>query len=205
MEYLVDISAREDAVMGRTSQTETAVLGALSVEPMTGYAVREAIRDVLGHFWSESFGQIYPTLAKLERQGYVKRRGASRRGSSIFALTASGRARLKELLAQPIQPVPPRNPLLLRVFFGRHLGAEAVRSLVQQARAEAGRRLEQYEAIRRELQVEEKHGDDRPYWEFTVDAGEHTARAAIVWADETIAALDEMSASVGAGHEKRRT
>jgi len=26
------------------------VLGALSVEPMTGYALREAIRDVLGHF-----------------------------------------------------------------------------------------------------------------------------------------------------------
>ena len=30
--------------MRRRSQTETAVLGALSVEPMTGYAVREAIR-----------------------------------------------------------------------------------------------------------------------------------------------------------------
>jgi DNA-binding PadR family transcriptional regulator len=49
--------------MPRSSQTETAVLGALSVMPMTGYALREAIRDVLGHFWSESFGQIYPTLA----------------------------------------------------------------------------------------------------------------------------------------------
>ncbi len=47
----------------RTNQTDTAVLGALSVMPMTGYAVRESIRDVLGHFWSESFGQIYPALA----------------------------------------------------------------------------------------------------------------------------------------------
>jgi DNA-binding PadR family transcriptional regulator len=27
---------------------------------MTGYAVREEIRQVLGHFWSESYGQIYP-------------------------------------------------------------------------------------------------------------------------------------------------
>ena len=60
--------------MARASQTETAVLGGLSVESMTGYALREAIRDVLGHFWSESFGQIYPTLAELERAGHVQRR-----------------------------------------------------------------------------------------------------------------------------------
>jgi DNA-binding PadR family transcriptional regulator len=27
--------------------------------PMTGYALRAAIREVLGHFWSESHGQSY--------------------------------------------------------------------------------------------------------------------------------------------------
>ena len=53
--------------MARTSQTRLAVLGALSVEPMTGYAVRAAIAETLGHFWHESFGQIYPTLAELEK------------------------------------------------------------------------------------------------------------------------------------------
>src|SRR5918992_3424260 len=98
--------------MGRVSQTETAVLGGLSVQPMTGYALREAIREVLGHFWSESFGQIYPTLAELERKGHVRRRGSSRPGSSIYAITPKGRARLRELLAQPIQPTPPRDGLM---------------------------------------------------------------------------------------------
>ncbi|GAA3112307.1 hypothetical protein [Streptosporangium carneum] len=39
--------------MARRSHTETAVLGALNLQPMTAYALREAIRDVLGHFWSE--------------------------------------------------------------------------------------------------------------------------------------------------------
>ena len=64
--------------MARSSQTHMAVLGALSTEPMTGYALREAIRDVLGHFWSESFGQIYPTLQALEDAGHVERRGGAR-------------------------------------------------------------------------------------------------------------------------------
>ena len=53
--------------MSRKSQTELAVLGALAVEPATGYGVRQAITQTLGHFWQESFGQIYPCLADLER------------------------------------------------------------------------------------------------------------------------------------------
>jgi DNA-binding PadR family transcriptional regulator len=188
----------------RKNQTETAVLGALSVEPMTGYALRVTIRDVLGHFWSESFGQIYPALAELERQGRVKRRGSSRPGSSTFALTGSGRARLKELLAQPVHASPPRNGLMLRLFFGRQLGAEACRSLVLEARHDAVRRLKKYEAIREELELDDDHAKDRPFWLLTVSAGEHTARAAITWADETIAALDEIGPSIDAPKQRRR-
>jgi DNA-binding PadR family transcriptional regulator len=189
----------------RANQTETAVLGALSVGPMTGYALREAIRDVLGHFWSESFGQIYPTLAELERQRRVKRRGSSRPGSSTFAITPSGRARLKQLLAQPIRPVPPRNGLMLRLFFGRQLGSETCRSLVLEARADAQRRLAQYDAIRHQLELEKDHAGDRPYWLLTVSAGEHTARAAIAWADEALVALDEMNASIDARKQRSRS
>jgi DNA-binding PadR family transcriptional regulator len=177
--------------MARASQTETAVLGALSVMPMTGYALREAIREVLGHFWSESFGQIYPALAELERRGHVRRVGSGRTGASTFAITASGGARLKELLGEPIQQVPPRNGLMLRLFFGRQLGPRACRSLVLGARAEAQRRLAQFAAIRQEP-PEAETAEDRPYWLLTVSAGEHAARAAIAWADEALAALDEL-------------
>jgi DNA-binding PadR family transcriptional regulator len=176
----------------RVNQTETAVLGALSVAPMTGYALREAIKDVLGHFWSESFGQIYPTLANLEHQRLVTRRGSPRPGSSTFAITAAGQARLTELLGQPIQPMPPRNGLMLRLFFGRHLGPEACRSLVVEARADAQRRLTQYQAIRRELEQDQNYNRDRPYWLLTVSAGEHTARAAIAWADQALTALNQI-------------
>ena len=177
--------------MARASQTETAVLGALSVMPMTGYALREAIQEVLGHFWSESFGQIYPALAELERQGQVRRADSGRTGASTFAITASGTARLKELLGEPIQQVPPRNALMLRLFFGRQLGPQACRSLVLDARAEAERRLAQFAAIRQEPPDEETAAD-RPYWLLTISAGEHSARAAIDWADDALAALDEL-------------
>jgi DNA-binding PadR family transcriptional regulator len=162
--------------------------------PMTGYAVREAIRDVLGHFWSESFGQIYPTLADLERAGHVTRGGSKGTGSSVFVITSSGETRLRELLSEPIQPVQPRNGLMLRLFFGRQLGPEACRALLIEAKADAQQRLAGYEGIREEILGE--GAEDAPYWLLTVSAGEHTTRAFIAWVDESLAALDDIDGSI---------
>lgn len=172
----------------RSSQTRTAVLGALSIEPMTGYAVREAIRETLGHFWSESFGQIYPTLAELEREGLVERQGGARTGSSAFALTPAGRTQLRTLLAEPPQPAAPRNGVLLRLFFGRTLGPAACAELVHDARRRAEDQLAALAAARADHDHAE-HAGDSPYWMLTIAAGEHAARATLAWADEALATL----------------
>lgn len=176
--------------MARASHTEVAVLGALSIEPMTGYALREAIHDALGHFWSESFGQIYPALAELERHGFVQHSGSTKAGSSTFAITPSGTSRLRELLARPIQAVPPRNGLLLRLFFGRTLGVDACRALVTAAEAEAQERLLQLDELAVRIAGEPQHADDAPFWQLTISAGRHSAHAAIAWARECLAVLD---------------
>ncbi len=187
--------------MSRADQTQTAVLGALSVLPMTGYALREEIRAVLGHFWSESFGQIYPALAELERQQLIERRGADGSRSSVFAITPAGTARLRELLSAPVQPVRPRNGLLLRLFFGRQLGPGACRTLIKDARAQAEAQLADLAAARAESQEGGEHPQDSGYWMLTISAGEHAARAAIAWADESLAALStvEQQAPPSAG------
>jgi DNA-binding PadR family transcriptional regulator len=179
--------------MARSSQTEMAVLGALGVMPMTGYALRQAILDVLGHFWSESFGQIYPTLSNLEREGLVVRLGSER--STPYSITDAGLERLRALLAEPVQQVPPRNGLLLRLFFGRQLGAEACRQLLLEARADAEQQLARFDAIRAEIATEPETDVDHPYWLLTVSAGEHAARATIAWSDESLAELDRIGAA----------
>jgi DNA-binding PadR family transcriptional regulator len=179
--------------MARSAQTELAVLGALSVESMTGYAIREAIHDVLGHFWSESFGQIYPTLSALESRGLVRRQaGTTSRASSTFEITDTGRDHLLNLLRQPVQSTPPRNGLLLRLFFGRTLGADACRELLLAAQAEAQYLMAGYDQIRAEIEQDDQHAADRPYWLLTVSAGEHTARAALSWTEHALAELASM-------------
>jgi DNA-binding PadR family transcriptional regulator len=178
--------------MPRATQTDLAVLAVLSIEPMTGYAVRDAIRVHLGAFWSESFGQIYPALARLRAEGLVTAGDGDRSGSSTHSLTPTGRARLVELMGEPPTAAPPRNGMLLRLFFGSVLGAAACRELVTDARTRAVAMLEGLAVARRETEAEPADLPQRPYWLMTISAGEHTARAAIAWADETLAALDEL-------------
>jgi len=169
--------------MARRSQTETAVLGALSVEPMTGYAVRAAITTTLGHFWSESFGQIYPALDRLAGEGLVER-GDDKR----FVITDAGLARLRALLSEPIEPAPARNGLLLRLFFGRMLGRDVCIELLEEARSASERSLETLTAIRAEVETE-TGSPDQPFFLVTIAAGEAGARAQIQWATESIALL----------------
>ena len=181
--------------MAVSDQTRMAVLGALSMGPMTGYAVREQIRDALGRFWAESFGQIYPALAALTAEGLVERRESLRSGSSTFAITEPGSMRLRELLAEPLSPTTPRNGLLLRLFFGRQLGEDAARQLVLDARSRAVAELAELTGIR--SAVEAEAGADAPYILLTVVAGQHSARASISWADEALGILDGTSPAPG--------
>jgi DNA-binding PadR family transcriptional regulator len=176
--------------MSRQSKTELAVLGALSVQPMSGYAVRAAITETLGHFWSESFGQIYPTLSRLETEALVERDADGKTSGSTYRLTAAGRARLLDLLREPIPAAPPRNGTLLRLFFGGLLGVDECRQILADARERAVEQLAVLTPIRHGLEAEIARDPDARFRLITVLAGQHSAQAAIAWADESLSLLD---------------
>jgi hypothetical protein len=85
--------------------------------------------------------------------------------------------------------------MLLRLFFGDVLGARACRELVSEYRGIAEAQLASLAEARRSVEADGADAPQRPYQLMTVSAGEHTARAAIAWADETLAALDELVAA----------
>jgi len=175
--------------MSKMSQTELAVLGALSVQSMSGYAVRAAITGTLGHFWGESFGQIYPTIARLEGAGFVERDVAGKTSGSTFGLTLAGRKRLVELLAEPSPSAPPRNGTLLRLFFGSLLGPEVCQQILDDARMRAEQQLAELDAIAHEVRAEVRADPDARYRLLTVLAGQHSARAQIAWVEESLELL----------------
>ncbi|WP_116708173.1 PadR family transcriptional regulator [Actinomycetospora cinnamomea] len=101
---------------------ELAVLGLLHEAPMHGYQLRKQLHARLGTFRAFSWGSLYPTLRRLQRAGLIaetdesagetedgaepaasgRSRGSSwgRRGRRVFQLTADGKDRFDELLAE---------------------------------------------------------------------------------------------------------
>jgi DNA-binding PadR family transcriptional regulator len=179
----------------KTSQTRLAVLGALSVEPMTGYRLRTEIVQTLGHFWHESFGQVYPTLNALEAEGLIEREAGDGGSGTPFRLTTAGRRHLRELLAEPFRAQPPRDALLLRVFFGDQVDPELVRTWLTDALTGAEEACARYERLRAEVGAAPGATGGGRYRLLTVLAGLHAARARAEWAREAL----ELLADPGGG------
>ncbi len=191
--------------MARHSQTEVAVLGALSTGPMSGYEVRRAITEVLGHFWHESYGQIYPCLTALEAAGSVRRTGPGRTSGTVFQITPAGEDRLRSLLAEPHTTPPARNGLLLRLFFGDHLADGEAQNLLEQARDRARAALEHYAQMRDEIRGDGRLGARAgPARAITLSFGEHVARAQLTWAQESLETLAALDAPTEEGTPRAR-
>jgi DNA-binding PadR family transcriptional regulator len=91
---------------------ELAVLGLLHESPLHGYELRQRLKATLGTFRAFSFGSLYPTLRRMKAAGWITEdegnaevvAGAppltGRRGKVVYKLTAEGKERLAELLAE---------------------------------------------------------------------------------------------------------
>jgi DNA-binding PadR family transcriptional regulator len=175
----------------RTTSAD-ALLGMLSMCPMTGYELRQMISGSIGNFWNESFGQIYPTLKRLEEEGFVRGSEGERAGSRVFSLTDTGRERLMQWLGVMPRPQVKRNELLLKIFFGKLSSPETMQQQVAEWRRAWRMDLARYQAIERDIQRVHAGNPGLPFWLMTVRYGMAEVRALATWADETIEALNGM-------------
>jgi DNA-binding PadR family transcriptional regulator len=96
------------------------LLGLLSETPRTGYELEHAMRQEIDPAWSAGYSQIYPTLARLRRSGWVllrilgPRRGPRRH---FYRATASGRRELRRWLQEPPPPRRHNDEGLARLAF----------------------------------------------------------------------------------------
>lgn len=175
------------------SRTRYAVLGMLASGPMTGYALREAIRSSVSHFWSESDGQLYPALRTLEADGLISTQvdPQSPRGRAVHRIQPAGLAALRAWLdSEPPPGRSPRDELLLQVFFGRHGDAQALRERLQRRADGALALVSRYRELEQALAQEES--PDLPYWQLTLGHGIALAQAQAAWAERAARVITEV-------------
>jgi DNA-binding PadR family transcriptional regulator len=179
--------------MSTVNKTRFAVLGLLSIRPMSGYDLKQVIEASTRNFWNESYGQIYPVLRELTASGLTVRddqRKETGRARHVYSLTDRGREELHHWLTSPVERQQVRNELLLRLFFGGQVPVEVSIDHVERFRDRQERALQRYEETEAAMDLREAPDDpNRKHWLITLSYGRHQAEAAIAWSDETLAEL----------------
>lgn len=180
----------------RTSSTPDILLGLLSIEPMSGYDLGRAIRDSVGHFWNESYGQIYPTLRQLADQGFVtsrEERSHGRPDRRVYAITPQGRQRLRAWLELPPQPEVPRNELLLKFFFGDQVPPRVLIGHLERMAAEHRAILHLLAAAGTASRQAEGQQPAARYWRLAARFGQLELEAHLRWSEEALGELEMLA------------
>ncbi len=127
---------------GRTEQLsdlEVALLGLLSVRPMTGYEIGRHYARALGPWWETPRTQIYPKLRELQSRGLIDQEHVVQEGrpnKRLYSIGPSGTAALTGWLTGPIRRTDMRHHMMMRLFLGNQLPTEVMCELLEKYRAE---------------------------------------------------------------------
>jgi PadR family transcriptional regulator, regulatory protein AphA len=144
------------------------ILGLLSISPRSGYEIKATVDRSTRFFWAASYGQIYPELRRLEREGFIEGEDAPTGGRArrVYRLTMAGRAELEGwLLRDATITVELRDESLLRLFFADALPREQALLLLEGRK----RGHEQFLEVLRAIDA--RPGDDPPFADLVLRWG----------------------------------
>jgi DNA-binding PadR family transcriptional regulator len=185
------------------SATGKVILGMLAARPRSGYEIKQLVDSSARFFWAASYGQIYPELKKLEKDGLIAGDDSSTgaRQRTTFKLTAEGRRAAREWIRTPPQVLETRDEGLLKLFFAGSLDPKRAAEVARERAAISRAKAAQLRAIAE--QVDESGRPEGPdaqpdagsltVLRYGIDASEWTAewfeRAALELEQETTGAV----------------
>ncbi len=169
--------------------TEYIILGLLNHEDLNGYDLKKRIDMLISQFWNVGYGQLYPTLKTLQKEGCVTNRSEqSTKGPDriIYRITDAGKQKLIAWLALPEEKEHVKYEILLKLFFGNLSNAADNIKRIDAFKKQHTADLEQIRLFKENLENVIEENTDHLYYYLTVLFGEHINKSYIEWADEAI-------------------
>lgn len=167
------------------------MLGLLSICPMSGYDLHQAVARSIAHFWPISKSQVYAELSRLERLGMIVGTDVRQKrlpDKRVFRLTEAGAEALDRWLSDtPAGPLQMRIPFLLKALLGHRRPPGATSALLREVRAGAAEEARRFARFGEVLES----APGTCYARITVLFGRKIAEAMAEWADEAQALLPE--------------
>jgi DNA-binding PadR family transcriptional regulator len=171
---------------GRAKVLEVAILGLLKERPMHGYELKKRLSYMLGHFWTVSYGSLYPALKRLEKSGSIERAYSVKektRNRNVFRITVRGETEFMRLLTEDISDtsLADNEKFDLRMAFFQYLEPEKRLSLLETRRRLLEAQVAEFKAYR------SSNGDEDHYRKGLMRHKVELARSDIRWLDKLMA------------------
>jgi DNA-binding PadR family transcriptional regulator len=167
------------------------LLAILDEAPAYGLQLRNEFETRTGGVWPLNVGQVYTTLDRLDRDGFVEPvRESGAEGQKLYKITRAGRRRLESWFAQPMQQsAPSRDELVLKLIMAERRGGAATTGVIQAERRAAIEQLQEYTRLKRDTS-----GDAELGWLFLLDSLIFQTEARVRWLDACEARLARAAA-----------
>ena len=129
----------------RKNQSRYILLGLLDMRPMSGYDIKKILEISFYDIWSESYGNIYPTLKTFLHDGLAKKQRERQEGKpdrKVYRITDKGWDMLYAELANPAPSHKVRSEFLAQMAFAHLMTPEQVQTVLDSRIADADRNLE---------------------------------------------------------------
>jgi DNA-binding PadR family transcriptional regulator len=158
--------------------TQGSLLGFLHDGPQTGWDLLQQVEGGLSRFWNITSSHVYRELRTLEARRLIKAGAPGPRDRRPFTVTAAGKRAFHAWITQPPGPEQIRFPLLVTLWFGRHLDPETLAAFLTTSRHEHEQRLHLYRAVADRV----PSGD--PHTAAVVGFGLAYEQAVVEWLDD---------------------
>jgi DNA-binding PadR family transcriptional regulator len=180
-----------------------ALLALLEQGPMYGYQLRSEFEGRTGATWPLNIGQVYTTLARLERDGLIE--GAaegdeSEDGKHSYSITTDGRVEVATWFDEPVgRGQPPRDELAIKLAIAVTLPGVDVTALVQRQRGSTMTALQDYTRLKRSVSTDEPTD---LAWSLVLDSLIFAAEAELRWLDHCETRLRRLAAKTAIAEER---
>ena len=162
------------------------LLGLIEPEPSHGYELKQAYDTLFGGGRPLSFGQVYGTLARLERDGHIAVQGAEPGvgpDRKRYVITQTGVTQLEQWLGTPEQPEPALQAVLFAKVVLALLSDRPAADYLDAQRTAHLRRMRELTEVKRSAGTVDA---------LLADYGLFHLEADLRWIETTAARLDEL-------------
>lgn len=109
--------------------SQDVILGLLMHHSLSGYDIKHKLETIFSYFYNASYGTIYPTLSKMEKEGLITKQSVIQEGKpnkNVYTITEEGEHKFKAYMYSPVEDNEFKSDAMTRLFFGEFVDTEVM-------------------------------------------------------------------------------